>query len=89
MKDLVASISVGKVGDKIVLDLTKKEEDFEEGATDIPLSISIRTKEISAIQLDGAITKEELKQALDLAEKGCAEIYEIQKKVLKKKYEVD
>ncbi len=86
MRDLVASVSVGKVGDKIVLDLTKKEEDYEEGATDIPISMSGRTKEISHLQLDGCITLDEFKKALDVGEKGCQEIYELQKKVLKEKY---
>jgi exosome complex component RRP41 len=89
MRDLVAAVSVGKVGDKIVLDLTKKEEDFEEGATDMPVSMSGRTKEISALQLDGSITMEEFKEALKLAEKGCQQIYEFQKKTLKSRYEVD
>src|SRR3989344_5177816 len=35
MKDLIGAVSVGKVGDKIVADLDKEEEDYEEGATEI------------------------------------------------------
>ena len=34
MRDIVASVAVGKVADKICVDLTKEEEDHEEGATD-------------------------------------------------------
>src|SRR3989338_5428173 len=45
MKDLVASISVGKVGDKIVVDLNKEEEDYEGGSTDIPVAVMPRNNE--------------------------------------------
>ncbi len=86
MKDLVAAISVGKVGDKIVLDLNKEEEDYEEGATDIPVAITPRNSEISLLQLDGEVTKDDLIQALKMAKKGCEEIYKIQKQALKDKY---
>ncbi|MBI2670392.1 exosome complex exonuclease Rrp41 [Candidatus Woesearchaeota archaeon] len=86
MKDLVSSISVGKVGDKIVLDLNKEEEDYEEGSTDIPVAIMPRNGEISLLQLDGDVEKEELLQALKLAKKGCDEIYKIQRQALKERY---
>src|SRR3989338_8638100 len=52
MKNLVSAISVGKVGDKIVVDLNKEEEDFEEGATDIPVAMTARGKEVTLLQLD-------------------------------------
>jgi len=87
MKDLICSISVGKVGDKIVLDLNKDEEDFEGGSTDIPVAIMARTKEITLLQLDGDIKREELIEALKVAQKGCDKIYEIQRKALKDQYE--
>ena len=83
MKDLVPSVSVGKVADKIVIDLDKEEEDHEEGATDIPVAIFPRTGEISLLQLDGSISRDELAEALKLAKKGCNDIYELQKKTLK------
>lgn len=86
MKDLVAAISVGKVGDKIVLDLNKEEEDYEEGATDIPVAITPRNGEVSLLQLDGEVSKDDLVQALKMAKKGCEEIYKIQKQALKDKY---
>jgi len=49
MKDLVSAISVGKVGDKIVVDLDKFEEDFDGGATDVPIAVLPRTGEISLL----------------------------------------
>jgi len=87
MKDLVSSISIGKVGDKLVVDLTKEEEDFEGGTTtDIPVSFITRTGKITLLQLDGNVKKEELKKALELARESCEEIHKIQVKALKEKY---
>ena len=86
MKDLVAAVSVGKVGDKIVLDLNKEEEDYEEGATDIPVAYSQRTNDFTLLQLDGEVTKKDLQEALELAKKGCEEIYKLQLKTLKENF---
>lgn len=86
MKDLVSSISVGKVGGKILVDLDKYEEDYEEGSTDMPVAILSRNNEISLLQMDGDMKPEEIKEALELAKKTCNNIYEIQKKALKEKY---
>jgi len=87
MTDLVGAVSVGKVGDKIVVDLTKEEEDYEEEGekqtTDIPLAFTLRGKKISLLQLDGKIDSESLKAAIETAQKACSNIYEIQKKALK------
>ena len=86
MKDLVASISVGKVGDKIVVDLNKEEEDYEGGSTDIPVAVMPRNNEITLLQLDGDITSDEIKEALNQAKKACQQIYKIQRDALKEKY---
>jgi len=86
MKDLVSAVSVGKVGDKIVVDLDKEEEDFEGGATDIPIAMTPRTGKITLLQLDGEISKEELDKALKASRDACNKIYELQKKALKEKY---
>ncbi|MBU1204210.1 MAG: exosome complex exonuclease Rrp41 [Nanoarchaeota archaeon] len=85
MKNLVSSISVGKVGDKIVVDLDKDEEDFEGGATDIPVAMT-SGGDITLLQLDGEITKPELMKAIELAKKSCEKITEVQKKALKDFY---
>lgn len=89
MRDMVAAVSVGKVGDKIVMDLDKHEEDFEEGATDIPVALTARNKEVTLLQLDGEVTKDELMQAIRLARKGCEEIHNVQVQALKEIYKED
>ncbi len=86
MKDMVSAVSVGKVGDKVVIDLDKDEEDFEEGATDIPVAMMPRNGEVTLLQLDGDIKKEELNKALEYAKKACLEVNKIQTKALKDKY---
>lgn len=89
MKDMVSSVAVGKMDKTIVLDLDKYEDsEFEdgEGSTDIPMSFT-KNGEITHIQLDGKIKKEQLKEAVEMAEKACKEIYEVQKEALKKSVE--
>jgi len=85
MKDLVSSVSVGKVSNKILIDLDKEEEDHEE-ATDMPIAITNRTKQITLLQLDGNINKKEFLEALKLAKLGCEKIAKIQEKTLKDYY---
>jgi len=85
MKDLISSVSVGKIDKTIVVDVIKEEEDYEEGegATDIAMSFKSNGGEITHLQLDGKITSEELKEAIRVARKTCKKIYEIQKETLK------
>ena len=89
MRDLVSSVAAGTAGDAVILDLNKKEEDHKDGATDIPIAMSVRTGDISLFQLDGAISKKDLQKAMEFAKKGCKEVYDLQKKALAEKYGVD
>ena len=84
MKNLVSSVSIGKLDKQLVVDLNKDEEDWEEGegATDIPITVTPDGK-VTHIQLDGKINKEQLKESVKLAQEACKQIYEIQKKALK------
>lgn len=86
MKDLVASVAVGKVSDKICVDLSKEEEDHVDGATDLPVALIPRTGKITLLQLDGNMTKDEINEALKMAKEACKEITKVQIKALKEKY---
>ena len=86
MKDLVCAVAVGKVGDKIVTDLNYDEEAFEGGSTDIPVALIPSTGEITLLQIDGELSKEDLNNALTMAKKVCKKIYEVQKQALKESY---
>ncbi|MCX8194223.1 MAG: exosome complex exonuclease Rrp41, partial [Candidatus Pacearchaeota archaeon] len=92
MNGIVSAVSIGKIGEHIVADLTKEEEDFKiikggeeiKAATDIPMAFTSRGNKISLLQLDGKIKPEELKEAIDLGKKICKKIAEIQLAAIKK-----
>ncbi|MFA4887232.1 MAG: exosome complex exonuclease Rrp41 [Candidatus Nanoarchaeia archaeon] len=86
MKDLISAVAVGRMGGNIVLDVTKEEEDYEGGMADIPVAMSTRTGEVTLLQDDGDLTKEELMKALHLAKKGCEQIKKVQIQALKNRY---
>ena len=85
MRDLVCAVGVGKAGGEIILDLNKDEEDAPD-AVDIPLAIMPRTEEIVLLQMDGLLSKQEWGEAVKLGIAGCKQIYEMQRKVLRKKF---
>ena len=90
MKDLITSVSIGKLDKQLVVDVDKSEEDYEEGegATDIAVSFMNNSGELTHIQLDGKISVEELKKAVALGKEACKKIYEVQKEKLKQSIEV-
>jgi len=87
MRDMVASVACGRVDDKIVADLTYEEEAYEKGTVaDIPVAVLPATGKITLLQMDGDISKDDLKKALELAKEVSAQIFDVQKKALKNKY---
>ena len=84
MKEMVSSISVGKLDKTLVVDLNKAEEDYEEGEgpTDIPVSVT-HSGEITHLQLDGKISPAQLKEVVEMAREACKKVYEVQMKALK------
>ncbi len=85
MKEMLSSVSIGKLDKTIVVDVNKKEEDYKdgEGATDIPFTITANTKKIAHLQLDGKIRGKELKEAYIMARKASKKINEYQMRALK------
>ncbi len=85
MKEMVSSVSIGKIDDKIVADITKEEEDYKEGegSTDIPFSITSRSGKITHLQLDGKIPTKRLKEAVEAAGNACKKVYDYQLRALK------
>ncbi|TGC10539.1 exosome complex exonuclease Rrp41 [Methanolobus halotolerans] len=86
MKSLVAACAVGKVDGKLVLDLNKPEDNY--GQADLPIAMT-QDGEITLLQMDGNLTQEEFKQALEMCKKGCLQILEMQKEALKGKFGED
>ncbi|MFQ5891784.1 MAG: exosome complex exonuclease Rrp41 [Candidatus Methanofastidiosia archaeon] len=87
MRDLVSACAAGKADDKIVLDLSKEEDNL--GQADLPIALIPKTQEITLLQMDGILSEEELEKAIRLGMKGCMRIHELQKKALIEKYKGD
>ena len=87
MKDLVSAVAAGRVDDQVVVDLTYDEEAYEDGTVaDIPIAVLPGSGKISLLQMDGELTREDLKKALEMAKKTSVKIYEMQKDALKAKF---
>lgn len=85
MKEMISAVAIGKIDDKIAVDIIKEEEDYEEGggATDIPMTYLSNSGRISLLQLDGKMPVSKLNEALEAGKEACKKIYEAQKKALK------
>lgn len=87
MTDMVSSVAVGQVDGMVLADLSYNEESYPEGAvSDIPVAMLHNSKQVSLLQMDGEITKEELLQALEIAKSATEEVYQLQVKTLKEKF---
>jgi exosome complex component RRP41 len=87
MKDMISSVAVGQVDGLVCADLTYTEEAYEDGpVSDIPVAMLHSTKEISLLQMDGEISKDDLMKALEMAKGATEKVYELQKKALKEKF---
>ncbi|MCX8190245.1 MAG: exosome complex exonuclease Rrp41 [Candidatus Diapherotrites archaeon] len=86
MRDLVPACAVGRANGQLIVDPCKEEEDAED-AVDMPMAILPRNKEVVLLQMDGLLSLEEWKKAFHLGLNGCMQVYEIQKKAIKEKYE--
>jgi exosome complex component RRP41 len=83
MKSMISACAAGKVGDTLILDPMKEEDNF--GQADMPLAMT-PSGEITLLQMDGRLSQEEFRVALEMAMRGCREVYEIQRKSLIDKY---
>ncbi|MDD5254177.1 MAG: exosome complex exonuclease Rrp41 [Candidatus Nanoarchaeia archaeon] len=84
MKEMISAIAVGKVYDKICVDLTKEEEDME--AVDIPIAMTSNSGKITLLQMDGVLSREDLKEIMKQARDATLKVLELQKKALMEKY---
>lgn len=87
MKGMLTSVAVAKVDGVLVLDPMKEEDNF--GEADMPFAFLIRGGKIESIallQMDGRMTKDEIKEAIKLAKKGAMEIYNLQREAIMKQF---
>lgn len=79
MRGLVSACAVGKVDETLVVDLNKDEDNY--GQADMPIAMTPDGK-ITLLQMDGNFTLEQFKQGLEMAQEGCRQVYEFQRKAL-------
>jgi exosome complex component RRP41 len=79
MRGLVSACAVGKVDETLVVDLNKDEDNY--GQADMPIAMTPDRK-ITLLQMDGNFTLEQFKQGLEMAQEGCRQVYEFQRKAL-------
>jgi len=86
MRELVAGCAAGKVDGKVVLDLSDVED--KQGDADLPVALMPKSNVVSLLQMDGSLTEEEFKQALDMSIDACRRIHEMQREALRHRYHV-
>ena len=86
MFDMVSSVAVGTVDESVVADLSYGEESYPAAVSDIPIAVLHNTGEISLLQMDGEITKENLIKALEMGKEVSEQVYQEQMKALKERY---
>jgi exosome complex component RRP41 len=84
MKDLIAGVAVGKADGVLVLDLNEPEDMW--GEADMPVAMLPSLGQVVLLQLNGNMTPQEFRQALDLVQKGISIIYNIEKEALRNRY---
>ena len=91
MKGLPASIAVGRVGDKLVVDLTKEEEDYdgEGGVADMPIAMLPNLNQVTLLQMDGHLDPKLVVEGVNLAREALFKINEIQRQALKDRYAIE
>lgn len=84
MRNMVTACSVGKADGALVADLNGKEDNF--GEADMGFAMVPDTGEVTLLQMDGVLTKEEISKLLKMAQDSCNKIFEKQKEALRNYY---
>ncbi len=84
-KDMVSAVAVGKIGDQLVVDLSKEEDNF--GQSDNPIAFAMRNGEVLLYQMDGLLSRDEIAQGMDMARHAAARVHELQMDALRRVYD--
>jgi len=96
MKDTIAAIAMAHIDGRIVVDPNYDEEHYPDFAkeavtdphvADIPVAMIPSTGEITLLQMDGKVTKEDLLEAIKMSRPVIARIADIQRQALKEKFD--
>ncbi|MFP3189783.1 MAG: exosome complex exonuclease Rrp41 [Thermoproteota archaeon] len=81
MFDLVSAVSVGKIGNQLIVDLTGEEDQNSEA--DMPIAMMPSLNKIVLLQMDGFLTMDEFNKLLTMGVEAIKKIYEKQKEVIR------
>lgn len=84
MTDIPFAVSVGRVGEHLMLDLNYIEDSG--GDVDMPVAIGPRKNDVKFLQMDGSLTQEEYKAAISMVRKAGIEISRLQRAALEGMY---
>jgi exosome complex component RRP41 len=84
MRDLVVAVAAGKAQDHLILDLCDEED--KEGQVDLPVAYMPNLDQVTLLQMDGYLTREEFEQAFNMAKEACKTVYKIQREAVISKY---
>ncbi|MCE4604681.1 MAG: exosome complex exonuclease Rrp41 [Aeropyrum sp.] len=84
MKALVGSVAIGKVEGVLVVDVDELEDMY--GEADMPVAAAPDLGEITLLQLNGVLSREEFSTALEMALESIKTIVDMEKDVLRKTY---
>ncbi len=84
MKDLIYAVSFGKTGDDLIIDMNMLEDNYSD--CDMPMAISPRNGEVVLLQMDGSLTKEQMKKGMAMVLEAGKTITKIQKEALQMTY---
>ncbi len=89
MKDMISSVAVGQVDGTVVADLCYDEEAYDAIVSDVPVAMTHNSREITLLQMDGEISKDDLIKALKLADSVLDKVYAEQKRALIERFPMD
>jgi exosome complex component RRP41 len=84
MRDLVVGCSCGLVEGRVVADLDDTED--KEGSGDMPVAIMPNLDQVTLLQVDGIYSREQFRQAFELAIQKGKEVYAMQREALTKRF---
>jgi exosome complex component RRP41 len=84
MRDLVVSVAAGKAQDHIILDLCDEED--KEGQVDLPVAYMPNLDQVTLLQMDGPMSREEFEEAFNMAKEACKTVYKVQREAVISKY---
>ncbi len=84
MKDMVYSVSAGRIGEHIVLDVNMIEDNYSDA--DMPMVIAPRNNDILLLQMDGGLDRAQFDQAVKMVLEAGKRIHAEQKRALEAYY---